>query len=427
MKRWKKVLVAGLATVMALSVAACSTNEPAADQGKTSGPVTITFARGKDVTEGTKKLIEAFEKTHPNIKVKIKEMPADTGQNHDQLVTMLSSQSSEIDVFDLDVIWPAEFAKAGYLQPLDRYIEKDGIDMSKYVQGAVNAGKVDGQQYTMPRFIDAGLLFYRKDLVSQPPKTWDELIKMAKEKKGQGGTKFGYLMQAKQYEGLVCNFVEFIGAYGGRILDEKGNVVINSPETVKGLKKMIEITQSDFVPKNISTFTELESHTAFIEGQSAFIRNWPYQYALAQDKKQSKIVDKVGVAPLPAGDKGSAAALGGWMMGINKYSKHKQEAWEFVKFATGQEGQKITAIYGGSGPTLLSVYDDPEVQKANPLFADKNFVSGVSAAIPRPVSPIYPKISDAIQIEVSKAITGKQSAEDTVKNLEAKLKEIMKQ
>ncbi|WP_124728034.1 ABC transporter substrate-binding protein [Staphylospora marina] len=424
MRRWKKWLAATLGLAMVLTTAACSSSST--EEGKNEGPVTITFARGKDVTEGTKKLIEAFEKAHPNIKVKVKEMPADTGQNHDQLVTMLSSQSSEIDVFDLDVIWPAEFAKAGYLQPLDRYIESDGVDLSKYIQGALNAGKVDGQQFAMPRFIDAGILFYRKDLVQTPPKTWDELVKMAKENKGQGDTKFGYLMQAKQYEGLVCNFIEFIGAYGGRILDENGNVVINSPETVKGLKKMIEVTTSDFVPSNISTFTELESHTAFIEGQSVFIRNWPYQYALAQDPKQSKIVDKVGVAPLPSGDKGSAAALGGWMMGINKYSKHKKEAWEFVKFATGMEGQKLTAIHGGSGPTLLPVYDDEDVKKANPLFADKNFVDGISAAIPRPVSPVYPEISDVIQIEVSKAVTGKQSAEDTVKNIESKLKEIIK-
>jgi multiple sugar transport system substrate-binding protein len=425
MINWKKWLAAGAALTLAVSLTACSSSNSDAQKGGNE-TVTITFARGKDVTEGSKKLVEAFEKTHPNIKVVFKEMPADTGQNHDQLVTMLSSKSSEIDVFDLDVIWPAEFAKAGYLQPLDRYIEKDGIDLSKYVPGAVEAGKVDGQQYAIPRFIDAGLLFYRKDIVPNPPKTWDELVEMAKKYKGQGGTQYGYLMQAKQYEGLVCNFVEFIGAYGGRILDDKGNVVVNSPEALKGLKKMIEVAQSDFVPKNISTFTELETHTGFIEGQSVFARNWPYQYALAQDQKQSKIVGKVGVAPLPAGDKGSAAALGGWMMGINNYSKHKKEAWEFVKFATGLEGEKITAIYGGSGPTYLPTYDDPDVKKANPLFADKNFIDGVSKAIPRPVSPIYPKISDKIQIEVSKAITGKQTAEQTLQNLEKELKDLLK-
>lgn len=423
MKLGKKLLSLGIVASLVAGVTACST--PAADETKKSEVVNLTFARGKDVNGSTTKLIEAFERSHPNIKVHFKEMPADSGQNHDQLVTMLSSKSSEIDVIDLDVIWPAEFGQAGYLQPLDRYIQSDNIPMDKYIQGAVEAGNVNGQQYAMPRFIDAGLLFYRTDLVKTPPKTWDELLAQAKQLKGQGGTQFGYLMQAKQYEGLVCNFIEFAGSYGGRILDSKGNVVVNSPETIKGLKKMVEIVQSDAVPKNISTFTEVESHTAFIQGQSPFIRNWPYQYSLAQDKNQSKIVGKIGVAPLPAGDQGSAAALGGWMSGISKYSKHKKEAWEFLKFITGPEGQKISAQYG-STPTYLPAFDDKDVQKSNPLYANKNFIEGISKAIPRPVSPVYPEISDAMQIELSKAIVGQQTAEITVKNIETKLKAILK-
>ncbi len=123
----------------------------------------------------------------------------------------------------------------------------------------------------------------------------DELLAAAREFKGQGGTQFGYLMQAKQYEGLVCNAIEFIAAYGGKIVDENNNVVVNSPETIKGLKKMVEIATSDVVPSNITTFTEPESHTAFIEGQSPFIRNWPYQYALANDPEQSKSLIKLAL------------------------------------------------------------------------------------------------------------------------------------
>ncbi|MBH8606196.1 ABC transporter substrate-binding protein [Thermoactinomyces sp. CICC 10521] len=426
MKNWKKWIAAGLPFLMAFSLTACSQDEAGGGQGK-GDVVTITWARGKDETQESKKLVEAFEKAHPNIKINIKDMPTDTGQYHDQMVTMLSASSSEIDVFNADVIWPAEFAKAGYLEPLDRYIDHDQIDLGKYIPGAVQAGKVDGQQYALPKYIDAGLLFYRKDLIPSPPKTWDDLIKLAKETKGKGGTQFGYLMQAKQYEGLVCNFIEFAGAYGGRILDDKGNVVINSPSTIKGLEKLIEITQSDFVPKNISTFTEVETHTSFTQGQAPLARNWPYMYNLVQDKSQSKVVDKVGVAPLPAGDHGSVAALGGWMMGINKFSKHKKEAWEFVKFMSGPEGQKISAIYGGKTPTYLPTFDDPEVQKAYPLFGDKNYVQGVSAAIPRPISPDYPKISDVIQIEVSKAVTGKETAEQAVKNMDTQLKQLLHQ
>lgn len=440
MKGFKKVAKIGFSLSIALSLAACSQPQPSSTPATPPAPtpsttdapkpadtekVKIVYARGHDATQGTAKLVEAFEQAHPNIDVEVREMPSDTGQSHDQYVTMFSAQSSEIDVFDLDVIWPAEFAQAGYLLPLDRLIEQDGIKTENFIKGAMDAGNFGGQQWTLPKFIDAGLLFYRTDLVKEPPKTWDDLIKAAQAANGQGGTKFGYLMQAKQYEGLVCNFVEFSTAYGGKILDEQGNVVVNNPGTIKGLKKMMEVVQSKFVPSNITTFTETESHTAFIEGQAAFIRNWPYQFALAQDGTQSKIVDKVAIAPLPAGDAGSAAALGGWMGGINKYSKHPKEAWEFLKFMTGPEGQKISAIHGGLAPTYLPVYEDADVQKASPLFANKDFINGVSAAVSRPTTPIYPKISEVIQIEVSKALAGQQTAEQTVQNMEKAMKEMI--
>lgn len=423
MKRWKTFFSISVICCLFVVLVACS----GASNDTTNGNVvTITYVRGKDVTQGTQKIVEAFMKKHPNIKVHVKEMPADTGQNHDQLVTMLSSKSDEIDVIELDVIWPAEFSQAGYLQPLDRYIQKDRFPLDKYIKGAIDAGNINGEQFAIPRFADAGLLYYRKDLVKNPPQTWDELIAQAKQLKGKNGTKFGYLMQGKQYEGLVCNFIEFAGSYGGKILDDKGNVVVNSPETIKGLKKMIELSQSDLVPSNISTFMENESHTSFIQGEAPFMRNWPYVYPVAQDKKQSKVVGKIDVAPLPKGDYDSAATLGGWMTGISKFSKHKKEAWEFIKFVSSLEGQKIAAKYGGSAPTYLPAYDDPVVQKASPLFANKNFVEGISKVIPRPISPNYPAMSDAMQVELSKAIVGKQSAEDAVKNIETKLKEIIK-
>jgi multiple sugar transport system substrate-binding protein len=431
MKWFKKASTLSLALIMVFSLAACGVAKEEAKKPAEGGEATggekvkLIYARGMDATGATDQIVAAFEEKHPNIDVEFREMPSDTGQSHDQYVTMFSAESSEIDVFDLDVIWPAEFAQAGYLLPLDRFIDEDEIKMEEYIQGAVDAGAYNGKQWTMPKFIDTGLLFYRTDLVTEVPKTWDELTTQAASLKGQGGTPFGYLMQAKQYEGLVCNFIEFTASYGGKVLDEQGNVTVNSPETVKGLNKMIEIVKSDLVPTNITTFTEPESHTAFIEGQSPFIRNWPYQFALANDESQSKIVGKVGVAPLPAGDKGSAATLGGWMTGINKFSKHPKEAWQFLKFMTGPEGQKITATVGGSAPTYLPAYEDADVQAASPLFANKDFVNGVSAAVSRPVSPVYPKVSEVIQIEVSKALAGEQTAEQAAQSMEAKLKEVL--
>ncbi|PTY78977.1 ABC transporter substrate-binding protein [Heyndrickxia sporothermodurans] len=430
MKKAKKMKFLAVAMSLSLALGACSSKD--ASTGKTDGKskekdekVTIVYARGKDVTKGTTKIVEAFEKAHPNIKVKFDEKPADSGQQHDAYITAFNGKSSEIDVFDMDVVWPAEFAQADYVLPLDRFIQQDGIDLNEYNQGALSAAQFNGKQWALPKFIDAGLLFYRTDLVKKDevPKTWDELLASAKEKKGKGGTKFGYIMQAKQYEGLVCNAIEFVAAYGGKFINEKNEVVINSPEAIKGLKKLVEVATSKVVPGNVTTFTEIESDQAFIEGQTPYLRNWPYEYASANDAEKSKIAGKVAIAPLPAGDAGSAAALGGWMAGINKYSKHPKEAWEFLKFMAGAEGQKIDAIYGGHAPTITKLFEDKEILDANPTFADKNFQAGLNAAVARPVAPNYQEISEIIQIQVSKAIAGKQTVEEAVKNMEKEMNE----
>lgn len=399
-------------------------NEDAEASGEV---VEIVYARGQDSTEATERLVEAFNEQNPNINVTFREMPSDTGQQHDAYVTMLNAESSEIDVMDLDVIWPAEFAQAGYVQELDRFLQQEGIDTDSYNQGALSAANFNGKQWAMPKFIDTGMLFYRTDIIGedQVPGTWDELIESAQTNNGEGGTEFGYLMQAKQYEGLVCNAVEFIAAYGGQILNESGEVAINSPETIKGISKLVEVAQSDFVPGNINTFTEVESHTAFIEGQSPYIRNWPYQWNLANDENESEIVGNVGVAPLPEGDAGSAAALGGWMTAINKFSEHKQEAWEFVKFMTGPEGQKISAIHGGLAPTLPELFEDQEILDANPFFAEEGFQNALEAAVSRPVAPNYPEVSEILQINISKAIAGEMTPEEAVQTMETELQGVM--
>jgi len=395
------------------------------DDSDSDEQVTLTYARGVDTTGATEVLAEAFEKEHPNIKIEFQEMPSDSGEQHDQYVTAFSAQSAEIDVFDADVIWPAEFAQADYALELDRFIEADNIDMDAYFQGTVEAGNFKGKQWAMPKFTDAGVLFYRTDIVDDPPATWDELIEQASELQGEEGTEFGYLMQAAQYEGLITNAVEYIGAYGGAVLDEDGQVVVDSPETIKAIEKMQEIVASDFVPSNILNFTEIETEASFIEGNAVFARNWPYLQASSNDEEKSKVAGNVGFTTLPEGEAGSASALGGWMSMINRYSEHPEEAWEFVKFMSGPEGQKITAVEGGSAPTLVDLYDDEEVQDAGVTFSEPAFVEVLENAVPRPVSPIYPKISDIMQIELSKALTGDVTAEEAATNMQTKIEDAM--
>lgn len=433
MSKKKKIFGIVSSATLALSLAACSssTEDKANTNDKDSKPdseevVKITYARGADSTGSTEKLIEAFEKANPNIDVEYQEMPNSSGQQHDQYVTAFSSKSTEIDVFDADVVWPAEFAQANYALELDRLIEKDGIKMDEYFPGTVQAGKFSGKQWAMPKYMDAGLLYYRTDIVKNPPKTWDELIVAAKEGNGKEGTKFGYALQANQYEGLVVNAIEFISSYGGKVIDENNKVVIDSPESIKGIAKMVEVVNADFMPNNILTFSETETETAFIEGQTVMARNWPYMSKSAADTERSKVLDKVGYAVLPAGDAGSAATLGGYMTMINRYTDEPEAAWEFVKFMTGAEGQTISAVEGGRAPTLEALFEKEEVKSATPLFGNEEFVKVLHSAVPRPITPNYPKVSDIMQIEVSKALTKEITPEQAVKNMQQKMEEALK-
>jgi multiple sugar transport system substrate-binding protein len=425
MKLWKKKMAGATILTMSMLLGACNgADDEATDtkDGETSDKkVEIVYASGVDVTGATEKLIAAFEKENPNITVKQQEMPADTGASHDQYVTTFSSKSAEIDVFDADVIWPAEFAQAQYALELDRFIEADGIKMEDYFPGTVQSGNFNGRQYAMPKYTDAGLLFYRKDIVETPPKTWDELFDMAKELKGKEGTEFGYLMQANQYEGLVCNAVEFIAAYGGKVVDENNEVVVNTPETIAGITKMVEFVNSDFVPSNILSFQETETNNAWVGGQAVFARNWPYMQSTSEDKEASEVAGNVGFAVLPSGDDTNAATLGGWMSMINRYSENQEAAWEFVKFMSGPEGQKISAVEGGRAPTIESLYDDEEVKEAAVLFSNEEFVTTLQNAVPRPVSPIYPVISDIMQVELSKALAKDITPEEAAKNMQEKI------
>ncbi|MDC3416631.1 extracellular solute-binding protein [Aquibacillus sp. 3ASR75-54] len=400
------------------------TEEPEVTEKMEEETITITWAKSK--AGNVDPLIQAFEEKNPNIKINLLELP-DTSAAHDYFVTTFAGKSSEIDVFDADVIWPAEFVQSEYSLPLDRFIERDNIKLDEYFPGTVRAGNIDGRQWAIPRYTNAALLFYRKDIVETPPTTWDELIEMAEEYKGENGTDIGYALQANQYEGLVVNAIEFIEGYGGSVIDENGEVVINSPEAIKGIEKMIEIVQSDITPSNIVNFRELETETAFIDGHAVFARNWPYMWNSALDEERSVVSENVGTALLPAGDKGSAATLGGWMTMISRFTENTEEAWKFVKFITGEEGQKISAMTDGRPPTIEALYEDEDVTEAVPIFGNPDFVETLLTAVPRPVTGIYPEVSDIMQIELSSALVGDITAQQAVENMEKKITEALDQ
>ncbi|WP_070120135.1 extracellular solute-binding protein [Bacillus marinisedimentorum] len=411
MKKWLSVLLA-LALVAGF-LAACSGGEEEenaggseteetegtdenATEGESSGEkVTLKFAAQNDNTPATQMVIDEFNSSQDKYEVEWVQMTNDSGQMHDQLLTSLSSGSDEYDIISMDVVWAGEFAGGGYLEPIDTYMNDADMSKDDFNSGSMDSGNYKGKQFTLPFFPDLGLLYFRSDIVSEEDAnklisgdyTYEELGAMADKYTGEQGTKYGFLYQSKQYEGLTVNATEFT----------------NSFEDVKGgLEQMYAFTTADWAPKDLLNFTEGETHTNFEQGNAVFARNWPYQFGRIKGEEDGVTVkvDQVGIAPLPNG-----GSVGGWLLGINKNAKDVEGAWEFIKFVAGEEGQKIMSTEGGYIPGYNALLEDEEVIQANDMLSYEGFNNALGNTIARPVSPDYSKVSDTIQVETHKYLS----------------------
>jgi multiple sugar transport system substrate-binding protein len=216
---------------------------------------------------------------------------------------------------------------------------------------------------------------------------------------------YGFSGQFKQYEGLVCDMLEYILSNGGQIMyEETGKSGLAEKPALEAVQFVRESIIGKAAPEGVLTYQEPESLDVFIQGKAVFHRNWPYAWEVSNNPERSNIVGKVGITRLPhfKGNK-SYSTLGGWQAGISNYSKNKMAAWEFVKFLTGKRAQKILALKGGRAPTRKALYDDPEILNLYPHFSDMKDVFLTS--YPRPRTPLYPAVSNVLQRYFSKAIS----------------------
>lgn len=415
MTKWLPKMLT-LSIVLVLVLAGCgSSKNNSAPKNNTGGGTTntnqkivINFAAQADPTPATKTLIDSFNKSQNKYTVKWTQMTNDSAQMHDQLLNSLSSGSSEYDVLSMDVVWAGEFAGAGYLQPLDLNMRNANMQKSDFNAGSMSSGNYEGKQFTLPFFPDLGLLYFRKDIVSSADAsklesgnyTYNDLYNMAKKYAGQKSTKYGFLYQSKQYEGLTVNVTEF----SNRFKDLSG-----------GLQTMYKFTKAPFEPKNLLNYTEGETATGFEQGHAVFARNWPYQFGRI-DTQQSGVtikVPQVGIAPLPNG-----GAVGGWLLGINKNSKHADGAWAFLKYVAGPTGQKIMSTQGSYLPGYNALLTDKDVTSKNKLLTYPGFQKALKTTIARPVSPQYSKVSDTIQLAAHKYLSSGTGLDQAVKSIQ---------
>lgn len=434
-------LLAGCAAPAGVAPAPVSTEAPpaAAQEAPAAAPsvcgtdeeVTITYVgdpAGKHpVAEAAS--IERFKALCPNITVNRIEGDAN-GQNLlASYLTAFEAQSSDFDVIRVDVIWPGLLAD--HLLDMKQYVPQEQID--SYLPALIVNNTVDGQLVALPLRIGFGMLFYRPDLLEKygftaPPATWDELASMAQTiqdgERAAGNSEFwGFVWQGNAYEGLTTNALEWqVSNGGGSIVSPDGVIEVNNPETVAAFERAAGWVDT-ISPPGVVSYQEEDARAVWHAGNAAFMRNWPYAYSSTLDSEA--IGGNFDVAPVPAGDAGKGAAtLGGWHIGVSRYSQHPEAAAAFAAYMTGAENQKHYSIDTSSPPAVAALYEDPDIQAAMP-FASPEIVA---VTTPRPstvTADKYNEVSTLYFTAVHSILTGQEDAATALETLELDLESLL--
>lgn len=396
-------------------------------------PVELNWYAHADTFDKTQEqIISEFNKEYPDIRVNLIELPEDTTDKLQALLIALRSGDGSIDFFNADVTWTPIFASAGLIEAMDSYFPES--EQAKFLPSTIDAATYNGTVWGMPFRTDAGVLYYRKDLLDaygkDVPETWTELKNTAHEivtaERQKGNEMYGLAGSMKQYEGLTCNAVEWFYSNGGAVIDEEGNIVIDSEENRMILQLIKDMVDLELFPKGVLSYGSGDARASMFQGNQVFLRAWPKAYALSQNPDNSKVVGKLGVAELPRGEMGSRghSTLGGWQLFLSKDSKNKEEAVTFMKFYTSEMAMKLHAINDSYLPARTSLYSDSEILEANPFFG---MIKDVLAnAVPRPKTPFYAETSSIIQVEVQNALNGNKSVSEALSDAQEKMEKVGK-
>jgi trehalose/maltose transport system substrate-binding protein len=424
MKIIKNVLVT--IVIMALSVGIPSIG--AAEKIVVTMTGSSVGVEGQLIREGA----EMYMQDHPNVEIKIFEVPDSTTARFVTYMKRLTEEDSEIDLYQIDVIWPGEMAN--HLLDLYQYGARDLTE--GHFPELIKNNTIDGRLVAMPWFTDAGLLYYRTDLLEKygydgPPQTWDELEEMAKtiqDGEIQDGHEnfWGFVWQGNIYEGLTCDALEWMASHGGgTFIDSNKNITINNPNALKALRRAAKWI-GYITPPAVTGFMEEDSRRWWQSGNAAFLRNWPYVYSMAK-ADGSPVKGKFGVAPLPGEKPGQGVAtLGGWQLAVSKYSEHPDVAADIALFMTSENMQKMRAIKGSYNPTIPALYKDPDVLKAVPFFGSLYdvFVNAVARPSAQ-TGPKYIQASDLIFSGVHDVLMGRRGAQAVLEALEVDLEDLI--
>ena len=395
---------------------------------------TITIATGAvgQELELAQAAAQRYMDANPGVTINVLDTPDLADDRLGLYLQFFQAQSSEVDVYQIDVIWPGDLAV--HFVDLFEYGAADVV--GEHFPAIVENNTVDGQLIAIPWFTDAGLLYYRTDLLEKygfdgPPATWTELTEMATViQEGERATNpdfWGFVWQGNAYEGLTCDALEWVASNeGGRIIEPDGVITINNPNAVE----IIDLAASwvgTISPPGVTGFGEEDARNLWQAGNAAFMRNWPYAYSLG-NSEGSAVAGIFDVSPLPAGDAmgaAPAATLGGWQLGVSRYSENPELAADVALFLASYDEQKIRAVEGSLNPTIMALYEDEDVLEAVPFFGSLYDVFINAVARPSTATaPNYAQVSAAFFRSVHSVLTGAEDAETALALLELDLQEL---
>jgi multiple sugar transport system substrate-binding protein len=390
-------------------------------------PLTVRVLMPAPFADATAAPVQQFNASHPNLRLEVVRGPLDSEVLSDLAVSSLLLGDTPYDLLLVDQTWTARFAAAGWLAPLEPLLGDDVLD--GMVPGARLGTRFDGHLWRLPLQGDTGLLYWRTDLMARPPRDTTELERSARELQRQGKVRWGYLWQGRQYEGLSCVVSEVLQAFGARWWQSGpglagGRPTLDDPRAVAAVGWLRHLIESGVTPRAVVGFSENESLQLFAAGQAAFLRNWPYAYALLQDG-DSAVRGKVGVAPLVGapGQRGGGS-LGSWGLTLLRGSAHPREAAAVMRWLCGEEVQRHLALRHGYAPTWASLYDDPELQRQQPLLAVQG--QALASAVARPTTPLYAQLSDGLQRSVNGLLAGEGTAADALAAVQRQSEDLLR-
>lgn len=396
----------------------------------THGKTTITWQLSDNAANDTYNyLITKFHELYPDIQVN--SLPSTSMQynTHDDLTNKLAQCQKSPDVLSLDVIWISEFASRGWITPLEHFWPES--QQQQYLPIPLAVVKSEKHTWAAPFHTDVGVMFYRTDLPNLPDDfsspqdwTWTRFEEIATHAMIDNNIAWGYVWQGNNNEGLVCNFIEVLSSYQANFFDhaqKPTQATIYTPAAKEALDHMINWVGA-ISPPNVTTDNEDESSSQWQRGTAAFMRNWPGEIITSNNPDVSKVAHHFGIAPLPSG---ARSCLGGWQLAINAFSDHKEEAWTFIQWMLGEDVQRYLAIKEGFPVTLSSIYDDTSINAWNPFLP--KIKSLLQNAQPRPVSPCYPAMTNAIASHINRALRKQETSDLALQKLQIELEGILRQ